>query len=587
MDDIKGNSNNVAAETDPLSIKQDAVEAEEDAIVVIEEIPTSRLIYKVSDNPPPHLCFLFGMQQLLTSISSSMSMSLIVADLVCAKDDDIIKTQILSTTMFMAGISTFFVTTFGLRLPIFQGPSVIYVAPLLAMTTMDEFRCPNYFMDSGKSPDEILKIYYWTHKISRSTHISGSLMAAGALHTLVGLTGLVGIFSKYVGPVTIVPTILLVGLNLYQVAVKFAEKHWGVTAATAGTGFILAIYLNGRQTPLPAYNKKQGFYIKWYPLHQVFAILISIFTGWLLCAVLTASGALSSDTNHIHHYVRTDSRNDIVFSSPWFYFPYPGQFGAMRFSVAVFITCFMATILSVIDSIGDYNAASRVCCVPPPPGHAVNRGIFFEGLMSFFAGTTGACHGTVSYGGNIGAMGITKVVSRRTFQVTAVLYILCAVLLKISAVFVTVPYPVLGGTMILSYGIFIGLILSNLQFVDLNSTRNLAIIGISILMGLILPYWAKSNQHVIRLGNAYADNIILTLISNGAFVGGFIAFFFDNTVRGTRKDRGLLFDEGTEIGNDTVFVEGREVYNLPRIVNFIQNLKIYNILPIFPKDKSI
>ena len=79
------------------------------------------------------------------------------------------------------------------------------------------------------------------------------------------------------------------------------------------------------------------------------------------------------------------------------------------FSVAAFSACFIATIMSVLDSIGDYYACARVSRVPPPPAHASNRGILVEGLCSFLSGAIGCGHATSTYGGNIGAIGVTRV----------------------------------------------------------------------------------------------------------------------------------------------------------------------------------
>lgn len=88
---------------------------------------------------------------------------------------------------------------------------------------------------------------------------------------------------------------------------------------------------------------------------------------------------------------------------------FSGQFGTPGFSVAAFFACFIATILSILDSIGDYIACARVSRVPPPPSHAVNRGILIEGTCSFLSGAIGCGHATSTTGGNIGAIGITKV----------------------------------------------------------------------------------------------------------------------------------------------------------------------------------
>lgn len=66
-------------------------------------------------------------------------------------------------------------------------------------------------------------------------------------------------------------------------------------------------------------------------------------------------------------------------------------------------------IASMIESIGDYYACARLSGAPPPPAHAVNRGIAMEGLGCLLAGLWGTGNGTTSYSENIGAIGLTKV----------------------------------------------------------------------------------------------------------------------------------------------------------------------------------
>ena len=46
---------------------------------------------------------------------------------------------------------------------------------------------------------------------------------------------------------------------------------------------------------------------------------------------------------------------------------------------------------------------------PRPPTHAINRGIFIEGVGCILAGFWGTGNGTTSYSENIGAIGVTKV----------------------------------------------------------------------------------------------------------------------------------------------------------------------------------
>ena len=67
-------------------------------------------------------------------------------------------------------------------------------------------------------------------------------------------------------------------------------------------------------------------------------------------------------------------------------------------------------IASAIESIGDYFACARLSGAPPPPTHAINRGIGTEGLGCIIAGMMGSGNGTTSYSENIGAIGVTKVI---------------------------------------------------------------------------------------------------------------------------------------------------------------------------------
>ena len=68
-----------------------------------------------------------------------------------------------------------------------------------------------------------------------------------------------------------------------------------------------------------------------------------------------------------------------------------------------------ATMASLIESIGDYYACARMCDLPAPPAHAINRGIAIEGLGGIIAGLYGSGGSTTSYSGNVGAIGFTKV----------------------------------------------------------------------------------------------------------------------------------------------------------------------------------
>ena len=65
-----------------------------------------------------------------------------------------------------------------------------------------------------------------------------------------------------------------------------------------------------------------------------------------------------------------------------------------------------------------------------------------------------------------------QVGSRRVIQYAAVIMIVFGVCSKFGALFLSIPQPIIGGIFCVMFGIITAVGLSNLQFVDLNSTRN-------------------------------------------------------------------------------------------------------------------
>ena len=48
--------------------------------------------------------------------------------------------------------------------------------------------------------------------------------------------------------------------------------------------------------------------------------------------------------------------------------------------------------------------------------------------------------------------------------------------------------------------ILVGVALANLKYLDLKSSRNLMILGVSLLFGLIFPFWINDNPEAINTG---------------------------------------------------------------------------------------
>lgn len=71
---------------------------------------------------------------------------------------------------------------------------------------------------------------------------------------------------------------------------------------------------------------------------------------------------------------------------------------------------------------------------------------------------------------------------------------------KVAACFITIPYSVIGGLQVVNFGVLTGVMLSNLQFINIKSKRNLSIIGISMLVAMMLQYWIKTTKDAINTG---------------------------------------------------------------------------------------
>lgn len=586
---VKQGDKKVVFHQDSLNSKRDD-SISGDASNVSEE-KESVMIYNVSESPPWYLCIFFGLQQALLSLSGNLSVSLLVAETVCAENDEEFKAKLLGTTLFMSGVTTLLMTFVGMRLPLFQGAAPDYVIPLLAMAAINKERCvldPD-LVAQARNESLLYNTSLDLVALNRDTVLyntqllQGSLILAGLIHCVIGATGLVGFLLRFVGPVTIVPAIFLIGIYLMKATAKFAKVHWGISFMTCAISLILALYMAKVKLPVPIWTRKKKCHMTRYPYHQVFAILIAIMVGWAVCGIMTAADAIPFNKNDTRFYTRTDARSYILETSSWFYFPYPGQFGPIDFSVSVFIGFMIATFTSILDSIGDYYACAAMCRTPPPPSHAVNRGIAVEGFCSAIAGLLGCGHATTTYGGNIGAIGVTRVSSRSVFLVCGVIYLIFGVIGKISAVFICIPYPVLGGALITMYGMFTGVVLSNLHAVDLGSSRNLAIIGTSIFTGLMVPYWIEEFPEELSTGSDKADEILKILLGNPNMFGGVLACILDNSVPGTIEERGIATWQNVEDPKAAkkVYLEGYNIYEpwLPKRIREANFLKYIPFLP--------
>ncbi len=450
------------------------------------------LLYNIDDNPPVLETVILGLQHYLTMFGSTVAIPLILAP-AFGIIDPVEKGWLIATMFFVSGITTLLQTAFGNRLPIVQGGTFSFLAPTFAICGMAALANAGWEV--------------------RMQHVQGAIIAGSLVEISVGASGIIGRLLRFVGPITIAPTIALIGLALFKFGAPEAGRHWPIGGLTILLIILFSQYLR---------QKHRTF--------ELYPILLAIATAWIVSATLTTVGLFPE--GHPSHTSLDNLKN-----APWFRIPYPFQWGFPQFGAAAFIGMLAGYIASMVESIGDYYACARLSGAPTPDKHVINRGITFEGIGCLVAGIFGTGNGTTSYSENIGAIGLTRVGSRRVVQAGAVIMILLGMVSKFGALFTTIPQPIVGGMYCAMFGMIVAVGLSNLQFVDLNSARNLFILGFAFFMGLSVPeYFA---QQPLQFEPAWVASILNTLGSTGMAVGAFTALALDNTILGTDEERGL------------------------------------------------
>ncbi|XP_044802828.1 solute carrier family 23 member 1 isoform X2 [Bubalus bubalis] len=521
---------------------------------------SSHLAYGILDIPPWYLCIFLGIQHFLTALGGLVAVPLILAKDLCLQHDPLTQSYLISTIFFVSGICTLLQVLLGIRLPILQGGTFAFLGPSLAMLSLPTWKCPAWTLNASQvntsSPEFIEE---WQKRIRE---LQGAVMVASCVQMLVGFSGLIGFLMRFIGPLTIAPTISLMALPLFDSAGDDAGIHWGIAATTIFLIVLFSQYLKNIAVPVPVYGREKKSHASKFYLFQIFPVLLGLCISWLLCFVLTVSDALPSAPTAYGYLARTDTKGNVLSQAPWFRFPYPGQWGLPTVSLAGVFGIIAAVISSMVESIGDYHACARLVGAPPPPKHAINRGIGIEGLGCLLAGAWGTGNGTTSYSENVGALGITRVGSRMVIVAAGCVLLLMGIFGKIGAAFATIPTPVIGGMFLVMFGVITAVGISNLQYVDLNSPRNLFIFGFSIFCGLAIPNWVNKNPERLHTGILQLDQVIQVLLTTGMFVGGFLGFLLDNTIPGSLEERGLLaWNQVQEESEETT--KALEVYGLP------------------------
>lgn len=170
-----------------------------------------------------YLSIFLAFQHYLTMIGAIVSIPFILTPALCMSDEDPNRGIIISTMIFVTGIVTYFQATWGVRLPIVQGGTISFLVPTLAILALPQWKCPPAAELDAMDEEERNDLWQ-----IRMRELSGAIAVSAMVQVVLGYTGLVGKILKYVTPLTIVPTVSLVGLTLFEHAAETASKHWGI-----------------------------------------------------------------------------------------------------------------------------------------------------------------------------------------------------------------------------------------------------------------------------------------------------------------------------------------------------------------------
>ncbi|WP_435332565.1 uracil-xanthine permease family protein [Haloarchaeobius sp. TZWWS8] len=483
---------------------------------------TSFVEYGIEDEPPLLTSLFLGVQHYLTMVGANIAVPLILAGALGMPGD--VTAKFVGTFFVVSGVATLAQTTIGNRYPIVQGAPFSMLAPALAIVAT----APVLPGSAG-----------WESKL---LFLQGAIIAAATTEVFIGYLGIVGRLRRLLSPVVVAPTIALIGLSLFGVPqITSATQNWWLLGLTVGLVVLFSQYWGDR-----------------HRVFDLFPVLLAIVIAWLVAALLSVAGVYTKGTPG---YVDLASVTDVslVFAI------YPLQWGMPQFEVAFAVGMFAGVLASIIESFGDYHAVARLTGNGAPSESRINHGIGMEGLMNVFAGIMGA-GGSTSYSENIGAIGLTGVASRRVVQVGAAVMLVVGFFGPFGKLIATIPNPIVGGLFVAMFGQIVAVGLSNLKYVDLDSSRNVFVIGISLFTGLSIPSYMSNVGGVSALQSSLAEvvlvgpvltalseipvlgavlglegvaNIIFVIGGTGMAVGGLVALVLDNTIPGTEEERGV------------------------------------------------
>ncbi|EHQ35338.1 uracil-xanthine permease family protein [Methanoplanus limicola] len=298
--------------------------------------------------------------------------------------------------------------------------------------------------------------------------------------TIFGIEVITRIFP----PIVVGPVISVIGLSLAPVAVGMAlGKSGDLQVIPVETALIVAgISLI---TTLAIFMFTKGW-LKLVP------ILFGITTGYLVSLWF---GLVDFTT---------------VGKAGWIGLP---DFVFPEWNLAAILFIVPVAIAPAIEHFGDILAIGSVTGKNYLKDPGVNRTMLGDGIATFFASFVGGPPNT-TYSEVTGAVALTKVFNPWIMTAAAVIAIIFSFIGKIGAFLQTIPGPVMGGVMILLFGLIASLGIDQLikNRVDLSNQKNIVILSLILVTGIGGLFIPVGEFKLAGIGLAAIIGVFLNLV---------------------------------------------------------------------------
>ncbi|HPY73014.1 MAG: solute carrier family 23 protein [Methanothrix sp.] len=302
--------------------------------------------------------------------------------------------------------------------------------------------------------------------------LSASLLAAnvGGLHLLFGMTSVAGLFevllSRWIHRLRVLfppevtgLVVAMVGISVIPTALTNFMGRNATDAVTEMPELLVAFVTLGTMVGISVWSRGKL---------RLYSVLVGMTIGYLASIPL---GILTVD--HLALFAE----------APLAAVPHLDYFG-WSFDVALLLPFMIAITCSTLKTIGDITTCQKINDADWRRTDMMNvgQGILADGLSAVFGGLVGTM-GQSTSSSNIGLSIGTGATSRRIAFAIGGILVFLAFLPKLAMVFVVMPEPVMGATLIYSVSF---MIIAGFQIImsRMLDARRTFLVGIPLIMGL-------------------------------------------------------------------------------------------------------